>query len=311
MIASMLARLRLAATIAVAAAVVVVALQASAQPVQAVPSVCLTHNCATLSVGASGPGAGTITTDDGVINCVHSHNIDSGVCEEQLVWSLSQAHIAITITATAAEGSTVCFSSSCRDSQFKFADLFYEGDTRDLAVSFALSMHTLSVGLGGTGTGSVADPTALSCPSICLMAAHYGTKITLTATPITGKFKAWTGSCAGQGATCNLTLTADMATIAVFDLPSSAAPPTPAARASPSPTTAAPGSTVLGETASPATSAETTQSPSAPTSADPSPAAPGGSDSIPWVPILLLGVLAVAGVALLAFQLGRSRSPKV
>jgi hypothetical protein len=323
MVASMLARFRLAATIAVAAAVVAIGLQASVQPVQAVQSVCATRNCATLSVGATGPGAGTITTDDGGINCVHSHNIDSGVCSEQLVWSLAEPSVRIAVTVTPAKGSTQCPGTSCLDSPATYAFYYLPGTTTPQSgFRFALAKYALTVGQGGTGTGSVTDATAsINCPSACSLSADYGTKITLTATPGTGKFKAWTGSCAGQGATCNLTLTADMVTIAEFDLPSAAAPPTadnstkPTATGSPSATAAAPGSSVLAETASPATSAETTPSPSADassaTSADPSPAAPGGSDSIPWVPLLLLGVLAVAGVTLLAFQWGRSRAPRV
>ena len=315
--ASMLARFRLAATIAVAAAVIAIGLQASAQPVQAVQSVCATHNCATLSVGADGPGSGTITTDDGVIKCVHSHNIDSGVCSEQLVWSLLQGPIAITITATAAEGSTVCYSSSCQDSPRKYADLFYGGDARDLTVSFALHTHALTVGLGGTGTGSVSSPSGpISCPSNCSLSADYGTKITLTAKPGTGKFKAWTGSCAGQGATCQLTLTADMVTIAEFDLPSSAVPSNPLKTTDPAATsgsslgTAAPGSSVLADAASPASSGSAMPSDSAAASGDPSPAAPGGSDSPPWLPIIALGVLAVVGVNLAVWQVLRSRSPR-
>ncbi|WP_162860633.1 InlB B-repeat-containing protein [Pseudothauera hydrothermalis] len=88
--------------------------------------------------------------------------------------------------------------------------------------------RTLGVSAGANGTVSVGAQTVAAGASQNLTFDH-GSAVVLTANPASGyQFSSWSGACAGQGATCNLTLTADVTTAASFSpATASACGPTP------------------------------------------------------------------------------------
>jgi DNA-binding beta-propeller fold protein YncE len=103
----------------------------------------------------------------------------------------------------------------------------------DGIAEFARGTHTLTVSLGGTGNGSVADDTgAIACPTECSATYQANSQVTLTAAPASGStFTGWSGACSGTG-TCQLRMNADMAVTATFTAnvtPPPATPPPPGA----------------------------------------------------------------------------------
>jgi hypothetical protein len=86
----------------------------------------------------------------------------------------------------------------------------------------ALAPSSLSVSLGGTGSGTVtSDPAGIDCGADCSEGYDTATAITLTATPAPGsEFTGWDGGgCSGAG-TCQLTLNEDTTVTATFTLQS-------------------------------------------------------------------------------------------
>ena len=90
--------------------------------------------------------------------------------------------------------------------------------------------RTLSVSLGGSGTGAVSDGTgAIVCPSTCSHAYTANSEVTLTPAASSGStFTGWSGACTGTGA-CQVTMSSDQAVTATFT--ASATPPTAGAPA--------------------------------------------------------------------------------
>jgi Divergent InlB B-repeat domain len=91
----------------------------------------------------------------------------------------------------------------------------------DLYVSFSKLRYTLSVGVTGTGKGSVVSaPAGIDCGTACTGTFDWNSSVTLTPQPAPGsRFSAWTGACAGSGP-CTVSLTAAASVTAVFDLDS-------------------------------------------------------------------------------------------
>jgi hypothetical protein len=76
--------------------------------------------------------------------------------------------------------------------------------------------HALSVRLAGTGSGSVAGATGISCPGTCAGSFGASQTLTLTATPQSGStFTGWSGACTGRS-TCKLAMSADRSVTATF-----------------------------------------------------------------------------------------------
>ena len=82
--------------------------------------------------------------------------------------------------------------------------------------------QVLTVGFSGAGSGDVGLPSTGVCASsqgICAFSLKAGSAQQLVATPSANSlFQSWTGACAGQGATCSLTVMDDAATQVVFGL---------------------------------------------------------------------------------------------
>jgi len=78
------------------------------------------------------------------------------------------------------------------------------------------NLTVTSVGVAA-GTGTVTpSPAGTSCGAGCFGYAP-GTSVKITAAPATGSlFGGWSGDCAGQGATCTLTMSADHSAVAHF-----------------------------------------------------------------------------------------------
>jgi hypothetical protein len=139
--------------------------------------------------------------------------------------------LTVTLTATPDPGSVIrngCTSvapAPCTTA-FTIAGLCANSDSCS-AHYFRLDFVGLALAVtkSGEGTGAVtSEPAGIACGVTCTETGlAIDAPVTLTARPDAGAvFKAWTGACAGQKATCKLTITRDTSTNAVFGLPSPA-----------------------------------------------------------------------------------------
>ena len=88
--------------------------------------------------------------------------------------------------------------------------------------------HTLTVTLGGSGTGSVSSGDgAIACPPTCTHFYMAPGPVTLTETPASGStFTGWSGTC-GTAPTCTVSMASDHTVTATFTGGSSMPPPAP------------------------------------------------------------------------------------
>jgi DNA-binding beta-propeller fold protein YncE len=111
------------------------------------------------------------------------------------------------------------------------ASVYVTGNDNNSIAAFARRPvnHTLTVSLGGSGSGAVSDGSgAIACPSTCSHAYTANSAVTLTATPSSGStFAGWSGACSGTG-TCQVIMSADTAVTAVFTATGPPAPGAPA-----------------------------------------------------------------------------------
>jgi DNA-binding beta-propeller fold protein YncE len=117
------------------------------------------------------------------------------------------------------------------------ANVYVTGDSDVAEFARTPAVHTLTVTVGGSGTGAVSDqPGAISCPTMCSNAYVANSQVTLAATPSAGStFSGWSGACSGTGA-CQITMSADMQVTATFTTtaPPAAGAPTPVLTPAPS-----------------------------------------------------------------------------
>ena len=158
---------------------------------------------------SSGPpgiaGSGVVTSTPGGISCGTDCSVEypSGT--------------AVTLVATPADGSIFSGWSGACAGQGR-CTVTMDGD-RSVIATFGLAA-TLSVALGGSGSGTVtSSPAGIDCGSSgldCAEAYAAGTTVTLTASPVAAVFSSWSGACAGQGNPCRIIMSADQSVTANF-----------------------------------------------------------------------------------------------
>jgi uncharacterized repeat protein (TIGR02543 family) len=86
--------------------------------------------------------------------------------------------------------------------------------------NFVVTTYTLTVNLGGTGTGSVAStPAGISCGADCSEVYNDGAMIQLTPTAAVGSnFTSWSGCTSVTGNVCNVTMNATKSVTANFTI---------------------------------------------------------------------------------------------
>ncbi len=128
--------------------------------------------------------------------------------------------VAHPITGTGCTSGAGCATSNCAT-----------GSSCNQTGSVSGAAHVLAVTRAGTGSGSVANGSSLTCPSVCSQTYPTGAQaqtVTLTATPATGStFGGWSGGgCSGTG-TCTVSMSADQNVTATFTLNQKPPPPPP------------------------------------------------------------------------------------
>jgi len=93
-------------------------------------------------------------------------------------------------------------------------DLVLSADATVGATFAAARKHTLTVAVSGDGNAT-STPAGIACPGTCAATFDEGTKVELAATAsAAADFSGWSGAC--TGATCSVTLTADLSVQASF-----------------------------------------------------------------------------------------------
>jgi Divergent InlB B-repeat domain len=167
-----------------------------------------------LTVTDMGTGTGTVTSTPSGISC-------PSVCLAPFSDNTN-----VTLTATAAEGSTFAgFSSNCvpANPQTNPPTCTVPIGTADVTVTATFntgSSDTLTVMFAGTGSGAVSSSPAgiNACSTTCSANFSSGAQVTLTASPADGStFAGWSGGgCSGTG-TCVVTLNAATTVTATFN----------------------------------------------------------------------------------------------
>jgi hypothetical protein len=160
-----------------------------------------------LQVVRSGAGAGLVTSNVPGISCGTD-------CTESY-----DAHTVVTLTALSDGRSTFTGWSGGGCSGTGTCAITMEAATT-VTATFALRRFVLSVGLTGTGTGSVSsNPAGISCGATCTASFDIDTVVTLSASPGAGSiFAGWSGACSGAGA-CQVVMTNSNAVTARFEPP--------------------------------------------------------------------------------------------
>jgi hypothetical protein len=153
---------------------------------------------------------GTVTSNPSGITCGSGGN----TCSASFATGTS-----VTLSASADTNSQfTSWSGACSGNSPCILDM--TADKQVVANFFA--NPTLTVNLGGNGTGTVtSSPAGINCPAAnCSAMFPLGTIVTLTAVPATGSsFASWSGACSGSG-TCGVTMNTDQSVTATFNPPS-------------------------------------------------------------------------------------------
>jgi uncharacterized repeat protein (TIGR02543 family) len=163
-----------------------------------------------LSVGLSGTGAGTVTSDDHRVVCGND-------CSE--IYEPSEV---LTLIAAAAPGSAFTGWSSACTGTSEACSVTMIGN-RTVTASFALKT-ALTVTLAGNGHGLVTTSTdgGITCGTDCTESYAPSATITLNAAPSQGSaFDGWSGACTGQNTSCVVTMAESRSVSAYFKTVSS------------------------------------------------------------------------------------------
>ena len=180
---------------------VVTAVNAAGESVQ---SEQVTATVTGYTLTASTSGSGTVTSDVGGISCPSActTNLASGAV--------------VTLTAAPTTGNTfVGWSGACTGTGTCQVTL---NANATAVASFVPTAPTLTVSLGGTGSGTVSSaPAGISCPTTCQAAFALQSSVTLTASAGAGStFAGWSGACSGTGG-CTVTMNAALSVTATFN----------------------------------------------------------------------------------------------
>lgn len=160
---------------------------------------------ATLTVGRSGNGSGSVTSNPAGISCVSN-------CSNSF-----NAALTVTLTATPAPGSRFSgWTGACTGPGTCTVTMNH---AQSVAATFTAVPQPLTVSRAGNGSGRLAsNPAGIVCGSTCASSFTYGATVILTATPATGsRFVGWSGACTSTG-TCALTMKAAQSVTATFML---------------------------------------------------------------------------------------------
>ena len=163
-----------------------------------------------LAVTLTGTGKGSVSSSPPGITCGQtcSASFDPGT--------------AVTLTATAAEGSTfVGWAGGCAGTTATCTVTLNASAQVTATFDDVQAPPALYVALAGSGTGTVtSNPAGITCAPTCSKSFPAGTQVTLTETPATNStFAGWSGGgCSGTTSTCTVTLSTSEQVTATFNL---------------------------------------------------------------------------------------------
>ena len=156
-----------------------------------------------LSVAREGTGEGAVTGE----------GLDCGV-----ICSLGAAHsTGVTLTARSAEGSTfVGWSGDCQGAAPTCAVPMTAARSVTATFSSPTPRYTLRLSKEGAGAGTISGPD-FTCGAMCSPRFATGSMIAIRAVGDPGsEFAGWSGACAGQPATCRLSINEPQSATARF-----------------------------------------------------------------------------------------------
>ncbi|HKG95733.1 MAG TPA: hypothetical protein VKA84_27735 [Gemmatimonadaceae bacterium] len=166
----------------------------------------------TVLVFKSGSGKGTVTSNPPGIDCGPD-------CDYQYEGYVKGT--VVTLTAAPAQGSRfVEWSGDCV-ANGATATVTLDGHDRACTARFDSALpKTLTVVPTGSGSGSVSSlPLGISCGNVCASLFEDGSRVDLTALPVTGsRFVSWGNACSGSEPFASVTMDADKTCSARFDL---------------------------------------------------------------------------------------------
>lgn len=267
-----------------------------------------TVNCVTVAVAITGNGSGRVqSTDaqfapDGIIDCPVLHGIvNTTLCSHKYAIPAGADGVQVYLRSTPDPGSQLCDSMGCTTAARTQQRLFSTSGT--VPANFSALAYDVNLARAGTGKGRImSDPPYLDCGTACSTSLEYGEQLVFTAKANAGsRFSKWTGDCAGQNATCEITLTGNITTAAVFNLVVAATPaPTPEPTQEPTEPPVEPSPTTVPETLAPTVAPTVVVPIPTPTEGPVVPVAETGAAGVPIViGIALVLLLAIgAGTAL-------------
>ena len=150
-----------------------------------------------LTVGKTGSGSGTVTSNPVGIDC-------GGTCSYTFLHGTQ-----VSLTASAINGSTFTgWGGACSGAGACVVTL---NAAATVTAEYAVNSYLLTVGKTGSGSGSgtvTSNPDGIDCGGTCSYTFLHGTQVSLTASAINGStFTGWGGACSGSGV-CVVTLNA-------------------------------------------------------------------------------------------------------
>ena len=166
-----------------------------------------TPTTATLTLVKGGAGSGTVSSSPAGIDCGATCNFTFPI------------GTVVTLSATPGTGASFTGWGGACAGGLPTCSITLDAD-KAVNADFAVLMHTVTVAVGGNGTGTVTSSTgSINCPGVCTATVPYGTAVTLTAAATApSMFLGWSGGgCTGAGA-CTVNVTGDVTVNASFAL---------------------------------------------------------------------------------------------